>query len=380
MRKFFIFIFISFLMLGCAQQQNQQQNSFRIDGFIKDLNEPAKMYLSYRYDGQRVRDTVMIENGKFVFTGEISDPVEARLTLDRTKVGQTDADENKFSTYIYIHRGNLKISSDNSLKDIVVKHSKINDDYKRYNELLSETQSFKDSLDNVWISAAPEQRNDSLRKVMMASWKPVLEKQNEQKRSFVENNPTSFLSLIVLEELADAEFIPSEEVESLFLKLTEKVRETETGKEFARRIMIAKATEIGKPAINFTQTDTLGNPVSLTDFRGKYVLLDFWASWCGPCRRENPNIVEAFHKYKDKGFTVLGVSLDDDKQEWMDGIHKDQLCWTQVSDLKMFDNEVAKLYDIRAIPQNFLIDPNGIIVAKDIRGEALHEKLAEILD
>ena len=275
MRKFFIFIFISFLMLGCAQQQNQQQNSFRIDGFIKDLNEPAKMYLSYRYDGQRVRDTVMIENGKFVFTGEISDPVEARLTLDRTKVGQTDADENKFSTYIYIHRGNLKISSDNSLKDIVVKHSKINDDYKRYNELLSETQSFKDSLDNVWISAAPEQRNDSLRKVMMASWKPVLEKQNEQKRSFVENNPTSFLSLIVLEELADAEFIPSEEVESLFLKLTEKVRETETGKEFARRIMIAKATEIGKPAINFTQTDTLGNPVSLTDFRGKYVLLDF---------------------------------------------------------------------------------------------------------
>jgi peroxiredoxin len=134
-------------------------------------------------------------------------------------------------------------------------------------------------------------------------------------------------------------------------------------------------------APEFVQDDTLSRPVALSSFRGKYVLIDFWASWCGPCRQENPNVVKAFNQFAPKGFTVLGVSLDQPgaKQKWIDAIRKDGLTWTQVSDLKYWDNAAARLYGVRGIPQNYLIDPAGKIVAKNLRGEELLKKLAEIL-
>jgi peroxiredoxin len=155
------------------------------------------------------------------------------------------------------------------------------------------------------------------------------------------------------------------------------------GSEYVNQIesMISRMekVQVGSVAPDFTLPDVDGNPVSLSSFRGKYVLVDFWAAWCPDCRKENPNIVAAWEKYKDKNFAVLGVSLDRKRDQWLAAIEKDNLTWTQVSDLKYWDSEAAVLYCIRWIPMSFLIDPEGKIVAIGLEGEELHNKLEELL-
>ncbi len=137
--------------------------------------------------------------------------------------------------------------------------------------------------------------------------------------------------------------------------------------------------EEGSMAPDFSLPKADGTPFSLSKLRGKYVLVDFWASWCGPCRKENPQVVALYNKYKDKGFEILGVSLDEDKEAWLKAIEKDRLTWIHVSDLKGWQNEAARLYNVNAIPMTYLIDPDGVIIAKGLRGPALEAKLQELL-
>ncbi|MRG46076.1 redoxin domain-containing protein [Chitinophaga sp. SYP-B3965] len=175
--------------------------------------------------------------------------------------------------------------------------------------------------------------------------------------------------------------LSEEEFAQQFNSLDASVKNSKFGKKIGEQV-VANTSAKGAPGIkakDFEQEDPNGKMVKLSSFRGKYVLLDFWASWCGPCRVENPHVVAAYHKFKNKNFTVLGVSLDKNKRDWIDAIEKDKLVWTQVSDLQFWSNAAAALYGIRSIPQNYLIDPSGNIIAKDLRGGALERKLAEVL-
>lgn len=259
---------------------------------------------------------------------------------------------------------------------------KNSDAHKEYVKLQDQIKPYKEKLDPLLKKyseldkANDKEGLDKVEKEIDAIDKEISE---NVFGSYIKNNPSSPIAMYAMNRYAGWD-IDVDKVEPVYNLLTEATKAWPSAIEFKEKIEITKKTSVGKIAMDFTQNDTLGNPVSLSSFRGKYVLIDFWASWCGPCRQENPNVVKAFNAYNSKGFTVLGVSLDQPtaKDKWMKAIHDDKLTWTQVSDLKYWKNDVAVQYGIQAIPQNFLIDPQGKIVGKNLRGEALNKKLAEI--
>ncbi|CAL1520090.1 TlpA disulfide reductase family protein [Chitinophaga sp. MM2321] len=195
---------------------------------------------------------------------------------------------------------------------------------------------------------------------------------------FIKEHPKSIASIwLMMNELRSR--VEPEEFQRLFASLDKSVQESPYGESVTAYIKSLKANAVDIPADDFSQHNEKGEPVKLSSFRGKYVLVDFWASWCGPCRQENPNVVKAYNKFKDKNFTILGVSLDNDRDRWLRAVKQDGLAWTQVSDLQGWGNEVAVQYGIQSIPANLLIDPDGKIIARNLRGAQLEEKLQELL-
>lgn len=376
--KIFISLVISLLSLAAYAQNN---NTFQINGTATTGNlNIAKVYLQYQSDGKTIADSSDFINGTYNFKGGISEatPARVRVKYQNTPDGKfVPTKQGRDMFLVFLQPGKIQIQSVDSFSNIQVKGSRAHEDYSQLQSSLKPLTAKMDDLYKEYMAAA---KDEKLQESIVAKADALEEEISQSYGNFVAKNLSSPIAIFCLESFSGMDLDPAK-VEPLFIQLPEETRNSASGKNFEKRIQSAKQTAIGSIAPEFIQEDTLSRPVALSSLRGKYVLIDFWASWCGPCRAENPNVVKAFNQFAPKGFTVLGVSLDQPgaKQKWIDAIRKDGLTWTQVSDLKYWENDAAKLYGVRAIPQNYLLDPSGKIIAKNLRGAALTKKLAEIL-
>jgi peroxiredoxin len=264
-----------------------------------------------------------------------------------------------------------------SLFKAEVTGSKTQDEYKtfvdsnkvytdRYANLYSQYQAATQSGDTMKMSAL-EKEDDAIQKDMI-----------RLQKNFVAQHPSSYVSPSLLKSLSYE--MEADELETMLNNFDSTIASLPEVKDLKVRVGLMKSVAVGQKAPDFTMNDVNGNPVTLSSRLGSGLLLiDFWAGWCGPCRQENPNVVKAFKAFNKKGFNILGVSLDHNKEAWVKAIADDNLAWTHVSDLQHWNNAAAKLYAVYAIPANFLLDEKGIIIAKNIRGEDLYNKVNEIL-
>ncbi|SEM83268.1 Peroxiredoxin [bacterium A37T11] len=355
------------------------QQEFSVKGKVGQLGSPAKAYIQYA--GKL--DSSAVNAGIFEFKGTIASPTRARVYLVHNGENIRQIQGGVDMADLYIEPGNVQITAADSLTNAKIEGGIANKDFQSLSVTKKAVNDKMKAVDAKYQAASDtDKKSETFINKLREEYQVAANEGKVVDLAFAKTHTSSPVSLDILNQYLSTEPLATV-IEPAFNALSPALKDSEAGKATAKQIASLKATDIGAVAPDFSQTDTAGTPVSLSSFKGKYVLVDFWASWCGPCRGENPNVVAAFNKYKDKNFTVLGVSLDQPggKDKWLQAIKDDHLNgWTQVSDLKFWNNEVAQLYGIRSIPQNFLIGPDGKIVGKNLRGEALDKKLKEILD
>jgi peroxiredoxin len=363
-----------------------QKGDFVLTGKAGSYNAPAKIYLLYFQGDRKVRDSSAIDHGTFRIESPLIQPVRALLILDHTGKGADAAryEKNSDQTTICLENGSFAVSAKDSVKNAIVNGSKLNNEFAAYTTSLIKLNQTIKTLKDEYSAASVDQKKD--RTYTNALDKKVAEANEDKKeiqRQFITQHPDSYISIVALSELAGYNVgrIDVAAIEPLYAGLSANVRNSIEGTDLAKLLNEAKNFAIGAAGPAFILNDVNGQPVSLTGFRGKYVLIDFWASWAPPTREEHPNMLKLYDKYKATNFTILGVALEqpDQKEAWLAAIKADGLPWTQVSDFKLWKSEAAKLYHIGYLPANYLIDPDGKIIAKNLYGEMLNKKLDELL-
>ena len=343
---------------------SQTDNHFTITAHIKGLKDKVILMEDYYVEISRYSDTVYCDKGFFKLKGEINTPTLFNLYLGYEYVS------------IFLDNSDITISGHiDSLQYLRIENAKANTAYQQVKPILDKLSDA--SWEVFGESPANMKKTEQQHKDDLELYEKLNKKARELSLCFMINNKESTVSPYLARKFFGGDFII---LDSLFGNYDFSDSKNENELYIKQRLEIMKSIQTGKSAPDFIQSDTSGNQYQLSAFRGKYVLLDFWASWCGPCRAETPNLMKAYHFYKDKGLEIISISVDDDKRKWKDAIIKDGMTWIQLSDEKGWKNNAARMYDVSGVSSIFLIDKEGRIIAKKLRGEALQQKLKEIFD
>lgn len=363
MKPFIIVLFIAAVFSSSFSDLNRK--GFTIAGIVSGFKDSTVLFLDDATGSRKTIDSTYILSGQFRFTGSIKEV--AQKVLIRT---------NNLSDYkfFWIENGAITFKAEKGkFRAATISGSKTQDLENKLYEVIAAIRKDQDSLQTL----LSKDSNNLQKTALTTQLDHLYQKEKAAYVQFIRNNPASIISVNLLSIYATTwgKQITSE----LYDKLTSDVKNTSYGKITAEYISLNQDIRMGEPFVDFTQNNTEGKPVKVSDFKGKYVLLEFWAAWCGPCRKENPELVKTYNEFKDKGFEILGVSLDDQELSWKEAIRMDGLIWTNVSDLRGDKNKAALIYGITGVPDNFLISPEGKIIARNLRGEQLKNKLKELL-
>jgi len=365
------------MLLACLTTASFAQDKFTITGNLSQAGKEKLVLLNFvNAEGKTVKDSARVTDGKFTLTGTTAFGNRAYLELKPLVKDTTQKRLGSDFKEFYLEKGTTTVTGKDKMATASVSGTKVQSENLEYHSKMDTLQVQYQEIVNRYFKAKAAKDSLELKKIATDA-KPIMDKMESTLDGFIFSHPDSYVTadLVFSNRMA---VIDVAKFDPIYKSLSPKLLSSFTGKKITDKYMKAKQFAVGKN-IDFTLPDKDGKEFKLSSLKGKYVLVDFWASWCVPCRAENPFMLKAYHELKDKNFEIVGVSLDDKRAAWLQAVAADKLPWIQVSDVKGFKTDVAVRFGISAIPQNVLIDPTGKVIAKDLRGEDVNKKIAAFI-
>jgi peroxiredoxin len=367
---------ILLLLVLCAALFSCQKDQYVLHGTIKGIADGKKVTLEKQQESIGIIipvDSAKVENGKFTFEGKALEPSIYLIAVEGVQA----------KSFVILENGEINIDiNKDSVFENKLSGTYNNDQLMEFNKaganIQKKIQKFK-TANQMKMQEAMKTKDTATIGALRTQFKALSEEMAANTIKYIESHPKAFISALLIENMFGAPNADTKKLETYYKNLDPELKKTKVGKSIDKKLAELKSVAVGRKAPNFSAPDVNGKNVSLSESIGRVTIIDFWASWCGPCRAESPNMVTLYNEYHAKGLNIIGVSLDKTADDWKAAIAKDKLDWTQISNLKYWDDPIAAQYGVKAIPATFVLNQYGVVVAKDLKGEALKAKIAEMM-